>query len=214
MPLILPDTVGDLPCGNLKRGENLDSDLSDSIRGLEVECDKLPTNGEILSIPCKSSAVTREDSTVISSGHSNGDIHEDQINSHETRPLKRQKSETCLHQTLLKSPVASSSCAPRSARRSRCALVIDDSKTIRKVMHRALQNFGFHVIQAENGLQGLEEMKSTVFDIVLCDFLMPIMDGMDCVQQYRQWENNNRSWFRQVCATLASSYFVSCFLIL
>jgi len=62
-------------------------------------------------------------------------------------------------------------------RRKKCALIIEDSKVIRKVLHRALTNFGFEVKQAENGMQGLEEMKSNVFDVVLCDFLMPVMDG-------------------------------------
>ena len=90
-------------------------------------------------------------------------------------------------------------------RRKKYALIIDDSKTIRKVLERALSNFGFEVKLAENGMQGLEKMKSTVFDIVLCDFLMPIMDGMDCVKQYREWESSHRAWFQQV-----STRFVIC----
>eukprot|EP00979_Chaetoceros_neogracilis_P015290 scaffold5651_cov133-Chaetoceros_neogracile.AAC.1 len=85
----------------------------------------------------------------------------------------------------------------RPRRRKKFALIIDDSKTIRKALERTMTNFGFEVILAENGRLGLEEMKSTVFDIVLCDFLMPIMDGMDCVKQYREWESNHRSWFEQ-----------------
>lgn len=96
----------------------------------------------------------------------------------------------------------------RPEKRARCALVIDDSKIIRKVIDRALKNFGFNVVQAENGLQGLEEMKTTVFDIVLCDFLMPIMDGMDCVQQYRQWESSNRAWFQQVCIAILMHFYL------
>jgi len=92
-----------------------------------------------------------------------------------------------------------SSCSSErfTKRRKKFALIIDDSKTIRKVLKRALKNFGFEVVLAENGMQGFEEMKSTVFDVVLCDFLMPIMDGMDCVKQYREWECSNRSWFEQ-----------------
>lgn len=84
-------------------------------------------------------------------------------------------------------------------KRRKCALIIDDSLTIRKVFERALISLGFEVRQAENGLVGLEEMKGTVYDIVLCDFLMPIMDGVDCIQQYREWERTHRKWFHQVC---------------
>eukprot|EP01083_Nonionella_stella_P265369 898988_1 len=82
-------------------------------------------------------------------------------------------------------------------KRRRCALIIDDSVTIRKVFERALVSLGFEVRQAENGLVGLEEMKGTVYDIVLCDFLMPIMDGVDCIQHYREWERTHRKWFHQ-----------------
>ena len=96
----------------------------------------------------------------------------------------------------------------RPRRRKKFALIIDDSRTIRKVLKRALTNFGFEVILAENGMLGLEEMKSTVFDIVLCDFLMPIMDGMDCVKQYREWESNHRSWFEQVSAPVMNLLFM------
>jgi PleD family two-component response regulator len=96
----------------------------------------------------------------------------------------------------------------RTRRRKKFALVIDDSRTIRKALERALTNFGFEVILAENGMLGLEEMKSTVFDIVLCDFLMPIMDGMDCVKQYREWESNHRSWFEQVSAPVMNVLFM------
>jgi len=91
----------------------------------------------------------------------------------------------------------SSSVKSRRQQRIKCALIIDDSKVIRKVIDKALSNFGFKVVQAENGMIGLEEMKSTLFDLVLCDFLMPVMDGVDCVQHYREWESSNRSWFKQ-----------------
>mmetsp|Transcript_20873 Transcript_20873/g.23674 ORF Transcript_20873/g.23674 Transcript_20873/m.23674 type:complete len:876 (-) Transcript_20873:83-2710(-) len=82
-------------------------------------------------------------------------------------------------------------------KRKRCALIIDDTKIIRKVFTRALERMGFIVKEAANGLKGLLEMKTTMFDVVFCDYLMPIMDGLDCVQQYRDWEKHHRSWFNQ-----------------
>ena len=85
-----------------------------------------------------------------------------------------------------------------STGRKKCALIIDDTKVIRKVFDRALTNLGYEVKQAENGLKGLLQMKATMFDVVFCDFLMPLLDGLDCVQQYRAWEKENRSWFQQV----------------
>lgn len=88
--------------------------------------------------------------------------------------------------------------AMNKATRKKCALIIDDTKVIRKVFVRALTTLGYEVKQAENGLKGLLQMKATMFDVVFCDFLMPLLDGLDCVQQYRAWEKENRNWFQQV----------------
>lgn len=62
-------------------------------------------------------------------------------------------------------------------------LVIDDSLVIRKSLSRSLSRLGYEVTVAENGQEGLEKMKDNMFDFVLCDFLMPVMDGLDCVKQ-------------------------------
>jgi CheY-like chemotaxis protein/signal transduction histidine kinase len=82
--------------------------------------------------------------------------------------------------------------------RVRRALVIDDSIVIRKSLNKALAKLGFDVTTAINGLEGLKKLQQQVFDIVLCDYLMPVMDGLDCVQQYRDWEEAHRPWFRQL----------------
>lgn len=81
--------------------------------------------------------------------------------------------------------------------RPRRALVIDDSLVIRKSMGNALTRLGFQVTQAVNGLEGLKQLQSQVFDVVMCDYLMPVMDGLDCVTQYREWELTHRPWFKQ-----------------
>jgi len=77
------------------------------------------------------------------------------------------------------------------------ALVIEDSLVVRKNLARVLTKLGFEVSQAVNGMEGLMELKASLFDVVLCDFLMPVMDGLDCIQQYRQWEKANRPFFKQ-----------------
>ena len=81
--------------------------------------------------------------------------------------------------------------------RPRRALVIDDSVVIRKSLSKALSRLGFEVMQAVNGLEGLKQLQSQVFDVVMCDYLMPVMDGLDCVAQYREWEGTHRPWFKQ-----------------
>jgi CheY-like chemotaxis protein len=81
--------------------------------------------------------------------------------------------------------------------RRKHALVIEDSLVVRKTIARALTQLGFEVTQAVNGMEGLTELQASLFDLVLCDFLMPVMDGLDCIQQYRQWEAVNRPYFSQ-----------------
>lgn len=85
----------------------------------------------------------------------------------------------------------------KAGKRVHRALIIDDSVVIRKAMSKALTKQGFKVTQAVNGLEGLKQLQQQVFDIVLCDYLMPVMDGLDCVQQYRDWEEAHRPWFQQ-----------------
>ena len=81
--------------------------------------------------------------------------------------------------------------------RTKKALIIEDSLVCRKTMARVLSKLGFEVFQAVNGMEGLRVLQTTLFDLVLCDFLMPVMDGLDCIQQYRQFELAYRPWFDQ-----------------
>lgn len=88
--------------------------------------------------------------------------------------------------------------------RQQKALVIDDSLVIRKSLAMALKKLKYDVTQAVDGLDGLNKLKENPFDLVLCDFLMPVMDGFDCVKQYRSWERKNRSWFRQLIVGISA----------
>ena len=81
--------------------------------------------------------------------------------------------------------------------RRRRALIIEDSIVIRKVIANALSKIGFETVTAVNGMEGLQMLQSSLYDVVLCDFLMPVMDGLDCVHQYREWEKTHRQWLRQ-----------------
>ena len=57
-------------------------------------------------------------------------------------------------------------------------LVIDDETLVRESMAIYLEDSGFNVIQAVNGVQGIELFKEFSPDLVLCDLRMPEMDGM------------------------------------
>lgn len=58
-------------------------------------------------------------------------------------------------------------------------LVVDDSKVIRKVARHILETLDFHVAEAGDGQEALTHVKSSVPDVVLLDWNMPVMSGME-----------------------------------
>ncbi len=66
-------------------------------------------------------------------------------------------------------------------------LVVDDSKAMRSIIGRILKDFDFEIIQAEHGLDALEKLRSMGRpDLVLVDWNMPQMDGLELVEAIRQ----------------------------
>jgi DNA-binding NtrC family response regulator len=62
-------------------------------------------------------------------------------------------------------------------------LVIDDERSIRNTLKDILGFEGYSVEVAENGLTGLELVKMTDFDIIICDIKMPEMDGIEVLEK-------------------------------
>ena len=65
-------------------------------------------------------------------------------------------------------------------------LIIDDEENMRHMLSKMLQRAGYSVQSAADGREGLIRLASNVFDFVLCDIKMPIMDGMAFLERYRQ----------------------------
>mmetsp|Transcript_29583 Transcript_29583/g.54170 ORF Transcript_29583/g.54170 Transcript_29583/m.54170 type:complete len:1093 (-) Transcript_29583:158-3436(-) len=82
-------------------------------------------------------------------------------------------------------------------KRMKRALIIDDSLTIRKGLVRGFTRLGFEVDEAENGLQGFKKLKAECYELVMLDFLMPVMDGPDVARKFREWEEEYRPDFHQ-----------------
>jgi two-component system chemotaxis response regulator CheY len=64
-------------------------------------------------------------------------------------------------------------------------LTVDDSRTMRDMLMLALSNAGYCVIQAEDGLQGLEVLQSSRPDVIITDINMPRMDGFGFIAGVR-----------------------------
>jgi CheY-like chemotaxis protein len=62
-------------------------------------------------------------------------------------------------------------------------LVTDDSKFQRRWIARGVQNLGHEIIEAENGQQSLEMVESEKPDCVITDLLMPVMGGIEFMQE-------------------------------
>ena len=67
-------------------------------------------------------------------------------------------------------------------------LIVDDSRAMRMIVKRTLGQTDVgkcDVIEAQNGAEGLEKVKSESPDLVLCDWNMPQMSGIDFLCQLR-----------------------------
>lgn len=62
-------------------------------------------------------------------------------------------------------------------------LVIDDERSIRNTLKDILEYEKYEVDLAEDGKKGLEMVKQTGYDIILCDIKMPGMDGIEVLEQ-------------------------------
>ena len=66
-------------------------------------------------------------------------------------------------------------------------LVIDDSETIRQQVRHALAATGYEIVEAVDGIDGLEKLRTvTDLDLALCDVNMPRMNGLDMIAEVQR----------------------------
>ena len=67
------------------------------------------------------------------------------------------------------------------------ALIVDDSGSMRKILARIMGRLSFEVMEAENGKDALRVLQEAGCcpDVALCDWNMPVMDGLQLVQALR-----------------------------
>ena len=71
-------------------------------------------------------------------------------------------------------------------------LLVDDSRTMRMIVQRAIRQAGFRgltVGEAENGAQALEKLRVEQPKLILSDWNMPEMSGIDFLKQVRAEQN-------------------------
>ena len=72
--------------------------------------------------------------------------------------------------------------------RKRRVLLVEDDENLRTVIAMTLEKASFEVAQAVNGKDALSKIKSQIPDIVVCDLMMPEMNGAETVQRLRAAE--------------------------
>jgi len=68
----------------------------------------------------------------------------------------------------------------------RTCLVVDDSRVIRKVAGRIVEELGFAVMEAADGAEALALCRAALPDAVLLDWHMPAMDGVEFLRALRR----------------------------
>jgi DNA-binding response OmpR family regulator len=65
-------------------------------------------------------------------------------------------------------------------------LLIDDDATLYELLGEYLGSYDFVVTWAPDGPTGLQKLTASAFDVVVCDVMMPGMDGLEVVQNIRR----------------------------
>ena len=75
---------------------------------------------------------------------------------------------------------------------SRPCLVVDDSRVIRTVARRILEDLGFEVAEAGDGVEAMAWCGAVMPDVILLDWRMPNMDGIEFVRRLRATPGGDR----------------------
>lgn len=76
----------------------------------------------------------------------------------------------------------SGNAAPSGSKR---CLIVDDSRVVRKLARKIAEDLGYRVAEAENGEEALARCRTGMPDLVITDWQMPIMSGVEFVARLR-----------------------------
>ncbi len=102
-------------------------------------------------------------------------------------------------------------------------LVVDDSNVVRRVARNILEDLNFEVTEADNGRTALDACMRQMPDVVLLDWNMPVMSGIEFLRELRRigddqapivvfcTTNNNPSQIQEGMAAGANEYIMKPF---
>jgi two-component system chemotaxis response regulator CheY len=71
-------------------------------------------------------------------------------------------------------------------------LVVDDSRVVRKVARRIVEEIGFQCEEAEDGQKAYEFCQGEMPDAILLDWNMPVMSGIEFLEKLREMEDGTK----------------------
>jgi len=71
-------------------------------------------------------------------------------------------------------------------------LVVDDEKYIRKILIKIARQKGFDVAEASDGLEAINILNTTHFDIVISDIKMPELNGFELIKKVKEEHQNTK----------------------
>ncbi len=75
------------------------------------------------------------------------------------------------------------------------AMVVDDSKLQRRILGASLRKWGFSVVEAASGPEAIEKCKAQLPDLVLSDWVMPGMSGLEFCREFRALSETQYGYF-------------------
>ena len=70
-------------------------------------------------------------------------------------------------------------------------LVVDDSRVVRKVARRIVEEIGFQCDEAEDGQKAYEACQAEMPDAILLDWNMPVMSGIEFLEKLREMDGGD-----------------------
>jgi DNA-binding NtrC family response regulator len=69
-------------------------------------------------------------------------------------------------------------------------LIVEDEKLIRWSLHQKFEEQGYHVTEAEDGTKALEMLGDDLFDLIMLDYKLPDMTGLDILKKVRETDQD------------------------
>eukprot|EP01038_Epipyxis_sp_PR26KG_P004470 gene4470-6321_t len=191
-----------------------DNDVQSNSQATDISFDELNIRSILLSMVPNESVTGQETplesaKTVSKKEINFSSVISQQHNSHTDKDIKYNPNETSKtsdnNQVSVKNDLIHKSVLPMKCTGGWKILLVDDSEMIIKVVSKKLINAGHMIEVAENGAVALnkymkimddikeDNITCDAYDVILIDFQMPVMDGIETVSRIREYEKSNQN---------------------